>query len=421
MVVFVLSVVFALAVSGLCSLLEATLLSMTPSQIAHLTKTKPKRGKIWQGFKKNIERPIAAILIINTASHTIGATLAGSQFEAIAPAKYMIVFSVVFTFLMLQLSEILPKTIGVQQNARFAPLVAYPLHWLTRLLSPVSYFVHLLNRPFERKRPDGQQPRTLEEIRALASLARMSELIGSYQERIITGASALAEQKVHEVMIPIEQVTALSTEQTLEQAVATARANPHTRFPVFEGGDPNKTVGYVNFKELVFFFQDKRAEENLDDVLRPLRIISPDEPANKLLRLFASDYVHMAIVRDENGQTLGLVTLEDIVEELVGELEDEFDRLPHGIFPLRNRLWLVGGGAHLSQVVETLGLQIPEAQPERSLSAWLIEDIGLAPKLGESAAVCGAQFVVRRTRRGRLFDISVRLLDSPEAETPAST
>lgn len=409
MLLFVLSVVFALLVSGLCSLLEATLLSMTPSQIAALSEKRPRIGAIWQGFKKNIERPIAVILIINTASHTIGATLAGSQFEAIAPAEYMIVFSVLFTFLMLQLSEILPKTIGVQQNARFAPLIAYPLHWLTRLLSPVSYFVHLLNRPFERKQADGSAPKTLEEIRALASLARMSQLIGSYQERIITGASELAEQKVHQVMIPIDQVTSLSTEQSLEQAVATARANPHTRFPVFEGGDADKVVGYVNFKELVFFLQDKRQDENLDDILRPLRTIGPDEPANKLLRLFASDYVHMAIVRDEAGKTLGLVTLEDIIEELVGELEDEFDRLPHGIFPLRNSLWLVGGGAHLSQVAETLGLQLPLDQPQRSLSAWLLEDVGLEPKLGEAGESCGATFVVRRTRRGRLFDISVRL------------
>ncbi len=406
MLLFILSVVFALVISGVCSLLEATLLSMTPTQIAELNQKNPRIGAIWSDFKKNIERPIAVILIINTASHTIGATLAGSSFEQVSSDPFhATLFAVVFTFLMLQLSEILPKTIGVQQNTRFAPLIAYPLAFLTKVLTPVSWFVHLLNKPFERKIPDDGRPRTLEDIKALAGFARMSKLIGPTQEKIIASASELAATKVEEVMIPIAEVTWISTGHSLEEAVAVARANPHTRFPVCDDGDLDKIVGYVNFKELVFLQQDAGSDA-LDEILRPLQSVEPDSPANRLLKIFASAYVHMAIVINAEGKSLGIVTLEDIIEELIGELEDEFDQLPHSMHRLRKQQWLVGGGVHMKDVGSQLGLALPE--DEQTLSAWLLAE-GLAPRLGASLQREGATFTVRRTRRGKLFDIRVRV------------
>lgn len=416
MAIFIFSVLFALGVSGMCSLLEATLLSLTPAQVAQMSQERPRIGAIWQRFKDNIERPIAVILIINTASHTIGATIAGSQFKTIAgetfgsnaPA-YIIGFSVIFTFLMLQVSEILPKTIGVRQNRRIAPLIALPLYWLTRIFSPISYFVHLLNRPFEGKAADGERPATLEQIAALAALARMSKLIGREQERIITGASKLSGRTVGEVMIPLDQITHLSTEQSLDQAVDAARQDPHTRFPIFDKGDPDEVIGYVNFKELIFLRERQPDTPDMDDIIRPIQFVRPDEPVPELLEVFVHDHAHMAIVRDEDGKSLGLITMEDIVEELVGELEDEFDRLPRHCHPMRGGSWMIGGGVPLSVVASRLGMGFPETGA--SLSDWLIEKLGKAPKTGASLEHAGSTFAVHRTRRGKVFEVAVRRSD----------
>ena len=166
MTLFLTSVFVALLVSALCSVLEATVLSLTPSQVAQLSSRHRRAGAIWQQFKARIDRPIAVILIVNTAAHTIGATVAGAQFELLFGDEGLLWFSLLFTYLMLQFTEILPKTLGVHYNSRLAPLIAVPLAVLIRVLAPVVYLIHFINRPFERKR-DQSQPAPLEEITAL--------------------------------------------------------------------------------------------------------------------------------------------------------------------------------------------------------------------------------------------------------------
>jgi CBS domain containing-hemolysin-like protein len=134
MTVFLLSVLLALSISALCSLMEAALLSLSPSQVASISERWPRTGAIWQGFKANIERPIAAILILNTASHTVGASVAGAEFDQLFGNEWIWAFSLVFTFLMLQFTEILPKGVGVRYNRQVALWIARPLSVLIQLI-----------------------------------------------------------------------------------------------------------------------------------------------------------------------------------------------------------------------------------------------------------------------------------------------
>ncbi|MHB8866741.1 MAG: CNNM domain-containing protein, partial [Pirellulaceae bacterium] len=123
MTLFIVSVSMALLISAICSLMEATLLSLTPSQVAELAHRQPKLGAIWQRFKANVQPPIATILLLNTAAHTIGASVAGSQFDELFGDEWILAFSLVFTFVMLQFTEILPKTIGVRYNREVARII----------------------------------------------------------------------------------------------------------------------------------------------------------------------------------------------------------------------------------------------------------------------------------------------------------
>lgn len=405
MTLLIISVVVALSVSALCSVLEAAVLSLTPSQVANLSSRHPRVGAIWQHFKANIDRPIAVILILNTAAHTIGATLAGAQFEVVFGHAGLIWFSILFTFLMLQFTEILPKTLGVRYNLRLAPLIALPLAFLIRVLSPVVALVRLLNRPFERG-PDQEQAVRLEEITSLAAQARLANLISPQQERIIRGTSQLSRQQVHDVMIPAEQVAFLSADQSLQEALAAAQTDPHTRFPVCAANDRDRVLGYVNFKEIIHGLQNELGELSIQDIIRPVFFTLPDRPATELLRIFVERHEHVAIVRDAAGRTLGLATLEDVIEELVGELEDEFDRLPRMLHRLKSGAWMVGGGVPVSELAGKLGLELPDAHG--STSAWLSRRFGRLPKVKEIYRHDGAEFTVRRTRRGKVFEVLVR-------------
>jgi len=405
MTLFVVSVTLALSISAFCSLLEATLLSFTPAQVADLSARQPRLGAIWQRFKANIERPIAVILLINTAAHTIGATLAGAQFEAAFGPEGLIWFSLAFTYVMLQFTEILPKTLGVLHNRRLAPLIVLPLEFLVRLLSPVLAVIHFINRPFEGRRAATHAPAPLEEIAALAGLARLSRFINPHQERVIKGAAQLADRTVDDVMVPVEQITYLRAAQPAREALETAYNDPHTRFPVVEDDDIDRVVGYVNLKELVYLLHASPSETSMRSIIRPVHFVRVDLPANELMKVFIERHEHMAIVQDSDGRTVGLATFEDVVEELVGDLEDEFDRLPRHLHQLSGGVWLAGGGLPVAELAARSGIALPDTHG--STSAYVIRALGRTPRPNEVVTVDGAEFAVKRLRRGGVFEVAL--------------
>lgn len=404
MIVFIISVMTALCISFLCSVLEAALLSLTPIQIAGISQRRPSIGAICQSFKDDIEKPIAVILVLNTAAHTIGAAFAGSAFSDLFAGRWIWVFSLVFTILMIQYAEILPKTLAVRFNSEIAVIVARPLQFTVWLMMPVIKLIHLLNRPFE-SRKDKSAPSTLEEISLLAGLARLSHQISSRQERIITKVSRLSQQSLAQIMVPLENISFISTAQTIGEALITAHIDLHTRFPVCENGDKDKIAGYINFKELIAFMRLNPTNPSLKGIIRPIQFASPQDSAADLMEIFSEQHIHMAVVRDASGHTLGLVTLEDIVEELVGDLEDEFDRLPRTLYVQDDNSWICGGGVSLKDLAKESGLNLPESS--ETISAWLLSSMKSVPKSGDIHRQGGIVFNIRRVRRGKPYEICV--------------
>ncbi len=404
MTIFVISVGIALGISFICSLMEAALLSLTPSQVANLSSRNPKVGAIWRGFKTNIQRPIAVILILNTAAHTIGASVAGSKFDDVFGDQWIWLFSLLFTFAMLQYTEILPKTLGVHFNQSIAIWIARPLSIAIRIFTPLIHVLHVLNRPFEGRRTARTTPATLEEITSLAMMARLSQHIGPHQERIINRAAKLSQTSAQQVMIPIEQVSILSTAQTLNEALISAHIDAHTRFPVCEGEDRTRVLGYVNFKERIYYMSTNPSDPSLKGIIRPVHFVEPKSWASDLLKTFIDQHEHMAIVRDAQGRAVGLITLEDLIEEMVGELEDEFDRLPRHVHSLSGGTWMFGGGVPIAEVLAKLDGSTVTAGG--TLAAWLENQLGQSPKPGQTIRHDGLEFVVRRVRRGRIFEAS---------------
>ena len=418
MVLFLISVSAALVISAICSLMEATLLSLTPSQVADIAKVEPQAGSIWQRFKANIQPPIAAILLLNTAAHTIGASVAGSQFAELYGDKWILVFSLAFTFVMLQFTEILPKTLGVRYNREVARYIAKPLNMVVVAFNPLTKAIHFINRPFEGRSRKPERTATIEEITALAGLARLSNQISSYQERIIHGASRLAEISVDKIMIPVSQVSFLSSQQSISDAIIAAHIEAHTRYPVTDGENRDRVLGYVNFKEMIYFMRTNPNDPSFQGIIRPVGFVLPDTSAADLIKGFVTDHVHMSIVRDADGKTLGMVTFEDLVEELVGDLQDEFDRLPRMAHSLSGGTWMLGGGKSMSEVATLL--KQPFSDVTGNLSAWLVRQFGRTPKSGEKLHREGYEFMIRRIRRGQVFEVAVRPLAKPVPISPVS-
>lgn len=409
---FIGALILAFGVSFLCSLMEASLLSLTPGQLANLKKIRPRVGEICIEFKENIEWPIAVILTLNTSAHTIGASVAGSQFAILYGNAWIGIFSGVFTFLMLQYTEILPKSLGVRFNTRIAVGIARPLKFLIKLLMPVIKLLYFLNRPFERLGHSRIEASTVDEISSLAAVALKAKHIGPHQERIISGSARLATVSARMVMVPVAQVTFLSRHQSLGDALVTMHLDPHTRFPVVEQGDPDKVLGYVNFKEVVSKARTNPRNPTMEGIIRPVDFVLPDARCSDLLARFVDQHVHMAIVRDASGKTLGLITLEDIVEELIGDISDEFDTLPKHCHMLSGEVWMIGGGVMVRDMEASLKIKVGDS--DSKVSDWIIGRMGgHFPVLNAYYRAAGMVFLIRRIRRGRVYEISVQA-DDPE-------
>ena len=389
LICFVISLSTALVMSHLCSLMEAALLSLTPSQIGELRRQSPAIGKVVQKLKADIDNPLAVILIINTAAHTIGAAVAGSSFNAMGSGKYMSAFSLAFTLLMVQYTEILPKTIGVRFNIAVMRIAARPLQILSVILKPLIKFSRLLNRPFEGRRPE--RPSAADEISALAALARSSQIISSRQERIIK----------------VDNISFLHEDMTISTAINVSARDFHTRYPVRSADDPDKILGYINIKELVSAERSSKGETKLTEIMRPIGFAEPDDSAAELLEKFAAQHCHMTIVRNpDDGKVRGLVTLEDIVEELLGDLDDEFDPLPRTFYSPRESFWIVGGGISLTQLARDTGLDLPRrVEP---VSAWFERILKRHPRVGDSIVFRNAEFYVRKIRRYQVWEFNLK-------------
>ncbi len=403
--IFGASLTCALVVSHICSLMEAAILSITPSQLADLRQRAPRIGDIVLGLKKEIDKPLAVILILNTAAHTIGAAVAGASFQQLGYGRYMGIFSLLFTLVMVQYTELLPKTLGVRFNINVLRIAARPLSIAAVLLAPLIKLTKLINRPFEGRAPE--RPTPAEEISALASMARSTQAISSRQERIIRMVPYLSERSAADVMIEAEDVAFLDANMSLDDAITVTGNDFHTRYPLCVGGDRNNIPGYVNIKEIILAVHHGKGEMKLSDIMRPIAFAEPEDSASKLLEMFAAQHCHMTIIRAPGTlETCGLVTLEDIIEELIGDLDDEFDSLPRTFYSPRENLWVVGGGIPMLQLVSETNLDLPRRT--ESVSSWFARELDRQVKVGDSLVWKNAEFFVRKIRRSQVWEFHLR-------------
>ena len=448
------AVLVALGVSALCSLLEAALLSLTPGQVSELKKRRPKVGRIWEGFKAEVEKPISVILICNTAAHTIGATVAGAEFEALMRERGMgggfatFLFGAVFTVLMLQFTEILPKTLGVKYNRFVAAFSGRPLNFLVWAMGPVLWATRLINRPFER-RGEGQGRNAsadVEEIATLAALARHGRSITEQQERMIKMAARLGDVRVRQVMTPRKDVHFLREGDPVAKTLETLRTTPYTRLPLCGPGGLDEVRGMVHLKDLFIMFalvpgrmalrpdpskpdevlavpEDRPGGElhvigsgqfDLSKAVRPVAFVPDSQPLDQLLDGLRSGASHLAVVVDEYGATLGLVTLEDVLEELVGDIEDEFDEGEH-VWQLRpvedeSGAWLCEGEVPLREVADRLDIDA-ETLGEGgvvTLGGFVTRELSRFPKEGDVVElVPGWEVRVERVERGHVSEATL--------------
>lgn len=322
----ILAVGLAVGISAFCSVAEAVLYSVPWSRIEQLRKEGRGSGNILYALRTDVEKPIAAILSLNTIANTAGASIAGAAAADLFGQDALGVFAVAFTVVILVFSEILPKTVGVMYNRSLAPVLAGPMRGLVWLLSPLVALLGLLSGLVQSR---SKGPRhTEEDISALATLSRRSGVLKPYEETVIKGVLALDCKVVRDIMTPRTVVFSLPSDLTVARARAGQDAWHHSRIPVYEGGDPEEIVGLVYRRDILRALAEDRDEVRVSDLMKPIRFVLDSLTLDKVLISFLESRMHLFVVLDEWGGVAGVVSLEDVLEEILGkEIVDETDEV----------------------------------------------------------------------------------------------
>jgi CBS domain containing-hemolysin-like protein len=384
-------------------------LSVQHAQIEAMGKS--RAAEILRNFKREIDVPIAAIVSFHTVAHTVGASVCGAMYVHAMGESSLWVFSLAFTIAVLLFSEIIPKTIGVTYVAQMAAPVAYFVTTLAFVLKPLLFLTGLVAKVL---RGDHENPVTsLEEIRLLVGLGRTEGAVASRVADMIEGATALRELTAYDVMVPRAQVVFLSGERSLQDNLDLIRRSQHSRFPYTPDADLDHAKGVVLVKDMLF---RDGALANLNEVdlaalQTPLLVVPASAPLEKVLRTFQESHRHVAIVVDEYGGTQGLITLEDVLEEIVGEIEDESDRVDQRIFRRADGVFVCRASAETRKLFDILN--IDETAQTVTIGGFVADLVGRVPRTGDVVEFHGFQFSVARASARRAERIEVRRIVIP--------
>ncbi len=339
MTLLVLYVLLAICVSFLCSILEATLLTITPSSINRAKEKGLPWGDRMDKLKEDIDRPLSAILTLNTIAHTMGAAGAGAQYAQISGNKGEAIFAGALTLAILIFTEIIPKTIGARFANGLAPTTSIFLNFLVTVLKPLvlaSKSITELIAP-NASAPDHSEHR--EEILAMARIGHESGSLRERESQFVQNLIQLNAMKVSDIMTPRPVIFSLPQSTPLPEFAALIENKPFTRIPTYDKGTDDFTGFIIRGEALLAHLKDHYDTGNLTDVLHPIAITAEYTPVDTLFQRFIAERHHIMLVTNEFGTTVGLVTLEDIIETIFGiEILDESDKHPDLQHHARN-LW----------------------------------------------------------------------------------
>ncbi|MGR7919616.1 hemolysin [Zobellella denitrificans] len=313
--------ILSIGVSFLCSILEAALLSITPSYIAQLKLSNPKLHESMKVLKDRIDQPLAAILTLNTVAHTVGATGVGAQVTVVFGDGYLGVASAIMTVLILVLSEILPKSIGARYWRALAPILPRLLNGMIFVLKPFIWVSDQIMKLFGGHAPEHD---LRQEIKALSVLGRELNKLDEDEQRVIANILDLHDITVRSIMTPRTVCEVVTPYAKVADFAEQVKSGQFSRYPVI---DKDETPLGLLFRYDIIHADP---EQPVTSLIKPVTIVSDKLNVENLMSQFMHERQHMFLVYDEYGSWLGLVTMEDVIETIIGKpIMDETDDIPN--------------------------------------------------------------------------------------------
>ncbi|HEY8215967.1 MAG TPA: hemolysin family protein [Acidimicrobiia bacterium] len=367
------------------------------------------------------ERTINSLLLLVLVSQLTTASLLGILLERQFGAMGVIIGLVLQIVLFFVIGEAAPKTYAIQHTDR-AALALSGFLWAVTNFAPLRLVSRALINAANVLLPgkgikDGPFV-TEEDLRAMADVAADEEVIEREERRLIHSIFEFGDTVVREAMLPRPDMVAIEAEATIEEAMARAIENGFSRIPVFEDTTDN-IVGLVYLKDLVGLARAGRGKEPVRTSLRPAVFVPEQKRVAELLREMQSKQFHMAIVVDEHGGTAGLVTLEDLLEEIVGEITDEYDVAEPGVEHLPGGALRVPGKLPIDDLSEELDMELPDTEWD-TVGGLVFNLLGHVPEPGEAVKFEGLELKTERVQGRRIVSVLIRRLRRPDASDDAT-
>ena len=409
-----LALLVLLALSGFFSGSETALLSLDKLRVRFLQQTEQRGADKLAKLLDNPDRLLSGILVGNNLVNIAASVIATGLFVGYFGERGEFLTVLILTPILLIFSEVCPKTYAAQYPEKMSFFVLNPIRFVVWILSPVVLVVsatsRLLTKFFRGEEAEGLTV-SEDEIRAIIEVGEESGVVAAEQRRMLHGIFDLSETRVRDVMIPRTEVVGLDVSAEFQEVLDVVQHARHSRFPVYQDNMDN-IVGVVHSKK-VLDFVGHTEQFSLANICRQPYFVPESKRIAVLLQSFRKKREHLAIVVDEYGGVEGIVTLEDVVEEIVGEIHDEYDIEEVDFRQFAPRRFLVDGAVSVRMVNKHFKLSLPEDHVT-TLAGYLLQVMGRIPSEGESIEENGLLFRVKRMDERRIEEVEMQLPDEGE-------
>lgn len=401
--------IFLLMLSGFFSSSETALFSISRSKARYLAKQKGRANQLINQLKSNPHKLLTTILIGNNIVNVAASAMATKLALELFPHYAVGLATGVMTLLILVFGEVFPKSMATRNNILIARMVIFPIYWFSIFFRPVVFFLDFIPKLTGRiKRTPSV---TEEELITFVEVVREEGEIKEEEHKLIHRIFEFDDTNASEIMTPRADMFVIQADAPLDlQAIA---ESGFTRIPVIERTIDN-VVGILNIKEVLSHQATNKDLPDVRELMRPPYFVPEHKKLDALLKQFQKRKIHMAIVVDEHGGVSGLITLEDALEELVGDIHDETDKEEKLIVKRKNKEWLVMGKTDIEEVNEVIGMNIQDSSEYDTFSGYVLEQIGRIPTVNEEFRMGDYLVIVKSMDGNRIKEYLVRQLETSE-------
>ena len=399
-----------LVLSALFSSSETALTTVNRIRIRTLAGQGDKRAMTLLAVLQNPEKMLSVILIGNNVVNLYASSLATTVTLSLFGSKLVGVATGILTLAVLVFGEVAPKTMASRNAEQIALRAAGPVKCLMWLFTPLVFVVNnlarLVMKLFGADRPGKRELMTAEELRTIVQVGHEEGVIENSERKMIDNVFDFGDRSARDIMIPRIDMTCIDVEAGYDELMEVVREEKYTRIPVYKES-ADTIVGILNIKDLLFRAQDKPFR--IAELMRKPLFTYEQKKTSELMVEMRKNYTNLAIVLDEYGVTAGMVTREDILEEIVGEIRDEYDRDEEkSIRRIAPNTYLIEGNVKIDDVNEVLQLHLASEDYE-SIGGYVLEQLEHFPKEGECVTKGGISFTVTRMEQTRIAEVKLSL------------